>query len=93
MKRIWKYQLKIIDLQTISIPKDHQFLCVKDETKHNPICLYAMVDDTSKKEQVDIAIFGTDHCFEIHAPKKSTYIGTAAQMEGQFVWHVFAEIK
>lgn len=81
---IWKYELNITDLQSISIPAEPQFLSV--QFQRDNLCLWVMVDPKKQKEIFDIEIIGTGNPAPYH---DRVYIGTAQQFGGMLVWHVF----
>ena len=52
MKRIWKYQLKIDECQTIELPEGFKILSI--DIQHGEICLWTLVDDDEfNKEHLD----------------------------------------
>ena len=88
MKRIFKYPLKITDLQKISMPKDSTLLTV--QVQNGIPCLWALVDTDKETEERFIGIIGTGNL----VPKGILrYIGTFQGLENNwFVGHVF-EVK
>jgi hypothetical protein len=86
MKRIFKYELSITDVQTLDLPHAARILSVMEQ--QNNIVLYALIDD---EETVihghTIKIVGTGHPF----PDCDAwdYLGTVQQYGGVFVWHIF----
>ena len=83
MKQIWKFPLKVADLQTISMPVDTKLLSV--QSQNGIMCLWALVDPQHPRSEFRaIRIFGTGLKCDV-APDR--FIGTV--QIGQFVWHVF----
>lgn len=88
MKRIFKYPLKVTDLQKISMPKDSTLLTVQVQ-KGIP-CLWALVDMDKETEKRLIGIIGTGNPVPENVLR---YIGTFQALENNwFVGHVF-EVK
>lgn len=84
-QRIWKYPLKITDLQDIEIPGLVRFLSVKNQL--GVLCLWALVDLDAEFKTTTIEIIGTGN------PIPS---GTRHFIEtviiSDFVWHVFERL-
>ena len=85
MKTVYKYQLKIDDLQSVNLPKGAKPLCVK--IQNGDPCLWALVDpNESEVETVNIRTAGTGH--PINEDVKD-YLGTAIMYGGNLVFHFF----
>lgn len=82
MKTVYKYFLKIEDLQVISLPRDAKLLCV--QIQNGTPCLWAQVDDQLPHEDRTICIYGTGHKI---AHIGLEYIGTFQIPD--LVFHVF----
>lgn len=82
MRTIWKQQLAIVDLQTLTMPKGAKLLSVGNQ-KGN-LCLWYSVDTDMPNEDRVIEIVGTGNSVE---PRSRDFIGTA--VIDPFVWHVF----
>lgn len=81
MTSVFKYALKIKELQTISMPQGAVPLTVQMQ-RETP-CLWARVDPDLANEPVSIRIAGTGHpLYNVGA-----YIGTF--QDGPLVFHVF----
>ena len=81
---IWKYPLKITDLQHLHIPLGGKILsCGKDST--GMICVWARVVPERPKHVRAIRIVGTGNPFE--AADMYTFVGSI--VDGPFVWHIF----
>lgn len=86
MKRIYKYTLDIDDEQNISMPYHAEILTVQNQ--HGSLCLWAIVDDEEQGiEERRFAIYGTGNPAQLATI--DGYIGTAQQMNGTLIWHVF----
>jgi len=82
MRTIFKYPLKLIDVQELQTHESTQVMSV--QMQEGVICLWAAVDPTLPKCKMFISIVGTGNA----APQTEqwNYVGTV-QQEG-FVWHV-----
>ena len=82
--RIWKWELKITDLQTVDMPRDAKIMSVQMQS--GKLCLWAMCWPINPTRPRNIAIYGTGN----PVPNDpGEYIGTAQQHDGALVWHVF----
>lgn len=88
MKIIYKYELKEIDVNKLSMPEDAQILCV--QTQKGIPYIWALVDDKKEVKSKFIMTIGTGHPMPDN-PKK--YIGTYQLFEGDLVYHVFELIN
>lgn len=89
--KIFKYELEVINSQTLQLPADAVILSVKNQNEK--ICLWAIVDpDSNKLQDRRIRLFGTGHTFPDAYEEEFKFIGTVVQMGGQFVWHVFEDL-
>lgn len=84
---IWKFQLKTVAVQAVSMPPDAKILSVQDQ--YGIPCLWAVLDPDAQTVQRCIEIFGTGH--EVPTAERN-YIGTVQDADG-FVWHVFERLK
>lgn len=81
MRTIYKYELSIVNEQTLEIPGYAKLLDV--QMQNGTPCIWALVDTTEAKRSRIIQIFGTGHNTE----KAGTYIATF--QTGPLVFHVF----
>jgi hypothetical protein len=90
MKSIWKYQIEIIDEQTITIPKGATILSVQNQD--NTTCIWALIDSNNEKIKRSVAVVGTGNPFLLN-DSNYDYIGTIQSNRNyfNFVWHVFIE--
>lgn len=85
LRKIFKYELEITDIQEVYIPSDHKILSVNFQSGR--LCLWALVDPSSFPFSVTVEIFGTGHPVPDPIGFDREYIGTA--LNSRLVWHVF----
>lgn len=91
MKTIHKYQLSLIRLQPIALPKNAEILHVA--VQRGVLCIWAMVtvpktdDDWTERW---FEVFGTGDKISTDMGIDRQHIGTA--LDGNFVWHVFERL-
>ena len=85
MKTIYKYPLKIEDMQTITTHKGADFLHV--EVQHGTPCLWALVDTKAPMQIRVILMRGTGHDAEGIAANQ--HISTFMLRDGNLVFHAF----
>ena len=83
-QEIWKWQLEITGEQTISVPTGAVFLCV--QFQRGALCVWALVQPDYPREDVTVSVVGTGHAVSANT---GPYLGTAQQVGGRLVWHVF----
>lgn len=83
---IFKYELKVDDIQFISMPKGAKLLTV--QIQRDIPCIWAMVDPDAEKEDKRICMRGTGH--DVSEVKDMCHIGTFQMYGGDLVFHVFA---
>lgn len=86
--RIFKYPLKLVDMQLVYMPLGAKILSV--DVQNEIICLWAMVDVKGANQSRVFAIYGTGQPITDDV-NKLTFIGTV-QM-GVYVWHVFEVLQ
>lgn len=84
--RVWKYTLRIVDLQTLQIPIGARFLSVQMQEGQPQI--WALVDENAQLEPRSLAIYCTGQPIWNNP---GLFIGTF--QVGAFVFHVFEEEK
>jgi len=82
--KIWKYPLKLIDLQTIDFPVNSKILTA--QVQNNVVCIWALCDETEPKISRNIAIYGTGTPISDNPGK---YISTFQLYNGSVIFHVF----
>jgi hypothetical protein len=84
MKTIYKYELKITDIQSIEMPIGAEILSAGLQ-KQTP-CIWALVEDENKLQNRIIEVLGTGNPIIQEGSRK--FIGTFILANG-FVGHVF----
>lgn len=88
MRRIFKYELTVEDVQVIETFTLFEPLSVKVQ-KGTPV-LYAIVDDETVPAKVRIRTYGTGFVVEPYTMQYE-YVGTYLLNEGDLVFHVFCQ--
>ena len=90
MRTIWKYEIKVIDEQTLELPEGAEILCLQMQT--GTPCIWAMVDtEEERKETITIRLFTTGHPTGI--PDGLMYVGTFQMPVVEYVCHAFYSRK
>jgi len=90
MKTIYKYWLKLVDEQTISLPQHSVVLSAI--TQPDMIVVYVLADYTiTKIHDATIRIVRTGHHFA--DCEKFRHLATVTTSNDRFVWHVFVEAE
>lgn len=82
--RVYKYDLPVVDRQTLRLPRGFTLLHVGEQG--GQLKLWALVDPEKPPESVDICIAGTGHDW----PAGFRHLGTVEVSYG-LVWHVGVE--
>lgn len=86
MKVIYKYILKVQDIQDLFLPIESKILSVEEQ--NNEIVLYALVDSGAESiERYSIIIHGTGHPADDIVDYN--FLGTVKLFNGIGVFHVF----
>ena len=85
---IWKYELKAVDEQDITMPRGARILTV--QAQYGTAHLWAMVTPDSKPEKRKIHIRRTGDSTSSSCSHEN-YIGTFQLEGGELVFHVFAD--
>lgn len=87
MRSIFKYPLRIIDKQIISLRGGHP---LSVGVQLGQLRLWAITDDDERVVPTDwlVEILGTGHPFGTRDP--ATFVGTVLMENDALVWHVFA---
>lgn len=92
MRKIYKYPLRVIDEQVVTLPFKHDILSVDVQLLEGRevIMLWAMIDESNypayKTVDRTIHIIGTGH----YVPNvELKFIGTVQLQKGNLVFHVF----
>ena len=81
---IWKFSLKTVDEQFITVPVINRPLCV--QVQDITPCLWMIVDPDSECIKARVRIFGTGHP---GVTSDMDYVGTYQVSGGALVFHVF----
>ncbi len=85
MRAIWKYELGMMDNQTVHMQEGAKILCVG--VQHETPCIWAEVDTDANKEYVIFSIYGTGY----EMAGTGEYIGTFQLLEGALVFHLYKD--
>jgi hypothetical protein len=88
MAIIYKYQLKITDVQVIEMPQVLKFLHV--DIQNDQPCLWVWIDLETELESRTIRIFGTGHITP--SITEVAHLGTFKMLDDKLIWHVFVDI-
>lgn len=83
MLRIYKYPLSRCATQTIEAAI---FRPLKVDIQNDTITLWAMIDDSLPKQEIEIFLIGTGHPLPDEF-RDHIFLGTVK--DGVFVWHIF----
>jgi hypothetical protein len=84
---IWKFQLSVIDAQTIMMPSDCKILSV--QMQDGVICMWALVNTQSLRQRRIFRVIGTGNPIP-EGSQGLSFIATA--QHSPFVWHIFEEV-
>lgn len=87
--KIFKYELEITDLQTISTPIGSEVISAKEQ--NGKLCIWALVDLRCGNIDKPIRIVGTGHDIEFNIGDYSFYFVDTVVMSNGLVWHVYAD--
>ena len=82
MKRIFKYSLDVVDMQTVVMPEHARILSVANQ--HGNLCLWAEVDTDNHTEDRVISVYGTGNPLP---DNQGHFVGSV--IIDPFVWHVY----
>ena len=93
MKTIYKYPLKLVDEQTIALPKGAHILSV--QWIRDSICVYALVDlGATECEVRQFVIIGTGQPIAPNTiPVVHYFLGTVYNPDQTLVFHIFEKQK
>ncbi len=86
MRAIWKFPLKIVDEQTVSMPQGARLLCVQTQNGVPYLWAEVTVNSEARNELLTFHVYGTGHPMP---EDPGTYIGTF-QLPS-LVFHVYQE--
>lgn len=86
MKRVYKYELPLMDLATIRLPKEAQVLSVGEQRGN--LFIWALVDaDETETRERTFRIAGTGH--NLNLDYHDRFIGTVLMHNASLVFHIF----
>jgi hypothetical protein len=85
MSKIFKYKLKVTDMQVIALPAMHQILSA--QVQRGEICVWARVWEDTPLVSKWFYIFGTGHAIADGIPMD--FIDTVQMHDGSLIFHVF----
>jgi hypothetical protein len=86
MRAVWKYELEVTDVLTLSMPGDAEVLTV--QMQGSIPCMWALVYPEAPKRDRHFVILGTGYETGV-AVTSIGYVGTFQMMGGALVFHVF----
>lgn len=85
MKTIWKFNLGVLDTQTLFMPKDAEILSI--QFQDGGLCVWALVETDNETVGLPITIVGTGQSI-----RKNLGAFIATVQQPPFVWHVFESV-
>ena len=89
MRKIFKYELELVDEQYLTVPESAKFVSVIEQNDM-PV-LYAIVDPTEIHVQTRVLIRGTGHDIDEGDLLSHECLGSVETNEKRLVWHIFVE--
>lgn len=94
-RQVWKYRLKLVDEQVITVPAGSVVMHVGEQEnylKSRQICMWTMVPvvpptEPSSSVKWKIYVRGTG----VDLPDRACFLGTVICEDG-FVWHIFKSV-
>lgn len=83
---IWKFPLKVLGEQTISMPAGAKILSV--DCQHDVVAIWAKVNSEAILAYRKVWVIGTGHKIPDGLGR---FVGTCQMMSGALIWHVFIE--
>lgn len=88
MLKVMQYRLRIIDKESILMPKGAKILSVK-MVQGKP-CVFVLADiKQEEKEERIFRLYDTNRAFDSGSIKNDGYIGTISLDDGELNYHVF----
>ena len=89
MNAIYKYELSVYTLQTVSLPINSTVLSVVEQ--HQKVVVYAIVDvEQENIEEIVFLVLGTGEVFDNNIDGYS-FLNTVKLSGGSLMFHVFVE--
>lgn len=86
-QRIYKYSLRVTDIQEIELPIDAKILSI--QTQREEPCLWALVETENKNQVRVIEIIGTGNPIEEVTDSTREFIATFQMRGGEVIFHAF----
>jgi hypothetical protein len=84
MKTIFKYPLKVTDVQTVEMHRNAQILTV--QVQGETPCIWALVDTEEQMWRYEFKTYDTGGFM---GASHGSYVGTYQLAEGRLVYHIF----
>jgi hypothetical protein len=88
MYSIYKYPLELTGIQTIKVPEDSRFLCLKEQNDI-PVTYWEVDTKQTRSKYCIFYIFGTGNPLE--NMQNLHYIDTVICNNGMLVWHIYCK--
>lgn len=82
LNRIWKFEIKLLDRQTVKLPSEFSILSAGMDPD-GILCIWAAVNPESLARKIEIIVVGTGHPL----PHVGDFIATVK--DGPYMWHIF----
>lgn len=82
-RRVFKYELQVMDYQWVAMPEGAEILCV--QAQGGKPCIWALVNPNNPEGARCFRVAGTGHLIA----ETGRYLGTVQLMGGSLVFHVF----
>ena len=85
VRTIWKFELRVDDLQTVNMPPDSKVLTA--QVQREKVCIWALVDpNDAQRIDYPVWVCGTGH--PVTDAAQGRYVASV-QLAGGLVFHVF----
>ena len=86
VRTIWKFELRVDDLQTVSMPPDSKVLTA--QVQREKVCIWALVDpNNAQRIDYPVWVHGTGH--PVTDAAQGRYVTSVQLAGGALVFHVF----
>lgn len=87
MRQVWKYPLRVMDVQTIQVPGGAKFLKAMADPHGDFINLWFLLRPVNALESRTFYVYGTGHT--IPDGTFLRHLETVSMQNGTFIWHIF----
>lgn len=84
-KTIWQFELRTVDVQTVTMPRGAALLSL--QVQRGVPCIWGLVDPMAPVEERTFVTFGTGH--PVPAAGGMTFLGTYKLASSDLMFHVF----